>query len=239
MHDDFQFSFQAPQKLAATDNLVYRSAGFHSGAVSLDANRYFHWPERGLAVAVPESVLGAVNKRKSEFIAGRLCAMDAAQALSGQAAQIPIKPDRSPAWPAGLVGSISHSNHHAAALVGRASEFLGIGLDLEELIKDDLAAQISTQIVNALELALRPAGWTQAQFLTLAFSAKEALYKALYPLQQRYFDFLDVQLIRLDAQTATLKVAAAFKPAQIASDEFAVQFSFADSLCTSVALVRP
>uniref|UniRef100_UPI0026F03213 4'-phosphopantetheinyl transferase family protein n=1 Tax=Lonsdalea britannica TaxID=1082704 RepID=UPI0026F03213 len=50
--------------------------------------------------------------------------------------------------------------------------------------------------------------------LTLAFSAKESLYKALYPQVKHYFDFLDVKLVTLDnvRHTFTLELLCDLSP---------------------------
>jgi 4'-phosphopantetheinyl transferase EntD len=40
--------------------------------------------------------------------------------------------------------------------------------------------------------------------LTLIFSAKESLFKALYPTVHRYFDFIDAEVATLDLHAASL-----------------------------------
>src|SRR4051812_2128234 len=56
-----------------------------------------------------EVVSRAVAKRKREFALGRMCAHRALSALGVPACGLPMAADRSPVWPSGIVGSITHS----------------------------------------------------------------------------------------------------------------------------------
>jgi enterobactin synthetase component D len=48
--------------------------------------------------------------------------------------------------------------------------------------------------------------------LTLVFSAKESLFKALYPRVGRYFDFLDARWLTMTEQTLTFELKSALTP---------------------------
>src|SRR5690606_10927778 len=71
-------------------------------------------PDNFVACAIP-AVPGA-SKRQCEYLAGRLCARHALHRLTGQADVPAVGEDRAPHWPAGVVGSITHSQGQAAAL---------------------------------------------------------------------------------------------------------------------------
>ena len=45
------------------------------------------------------------------------------------------------------------------------------------------------------------------ELLTLTFSAKESLFKALYPQVRCYFDFLDARMVAVDMQRQTFVLA--------------------------------
>lgn len=45
------------------------------------------------------------------------------------------------------------------------------------------------------------------ELLTLTFSAKESLFKALYPQVRCYFDFLDARMVAVDTQRQTFVLA--------------------------------
>lgn len=138
-----------------------------------------------------------VAKRKAEFFAGRFCAYQAIQQLTGQG-QVPSPAaDRSPQWPAGLVGSISHSHNRAAAVVAKQQHWQSLGLDIERHIAPERADHLAAEILTPQELAqyhLQTAPQRALQ-LSLSFSLKESLFKALYPLTQRRFYFQDAECL--------------------------------------------
>lgn len=142
-------------------------------------------PEEQAAVA------GAVPARVAEFAAGRLAARRALAALGHPPAAIPAGADRAPLWPVGLAGSISHAAGVAAAAVrvGRP-----LGLDLEE--DAPLEPDLWPLICDPAELAALPET-DRGRAARLVFSAKEAIYKAQYPLTGR--------LIGFDAVSVTLE----------------------------------
>jgi 4'-phosphopantetheinyl transferase EntD len=80
-----------------------------------------------------ECVARAADKRVQEFAAGRLCARSALSALGCPAAPLLPGPDRAPRWPNGTTGTISHTDQYCVAVVGRASRYLGVGVDAERI----------------------------------------------------------------------------------------------------------
>ena len=102
-------------------------------------------------------------------------------------------PDRSPRWPIGFVGSITHSDHWVVAVAARSSDYQSIGVDTEVIQSESLANQLQHDVGKASEWdLLAEAGMTPAVAFTLLFSAKEAFYKCWYPLKKVFMDHLDV-----------------------------------------------
>ena len=132
-------------------------------------------------------VEGAVASRRHEFAAGRAAARRALAGLGWPPSSIPSGEGRAPVWPAGVVGSISHAGNHAVAAVARASEVSSLGIDLE--LARPLPADVARMVVTAHDrLGALPLG------ATIAFSAKESVYKALYPAHGFRLEFADVAL---------------------------------------------
>jgi len=158
---------------------------------------------------LPESLYKAVLKRQVEFLAGRSCARRAIAGLTGGTqAVIPQQSDRSPGWPPGIVGAITHTAGYAAALVASHSMYDGIGIDCERVLA---AKQLPLQrhICTPHELDTLHAGctsWSPEALLTLVFSAKESLYKCLYPQVQTYFGFEAARVIAVDLLRGTFVV---------------------------------
>ena len=139
-------------------------------------------------------------KRRLEFLAGRYCVREALRAIGhDDTGPIGIGPDRSPRWPPGIVGTITHTSRYASAAVARATDARGLGLDVQPMIADDVADRVRDLIAAPEELeALASTGWNMSVLLTAVFSAKEAVFKCLYAQVGRYFDFRDAAVTSID-----------------------------------------
>jgi enterobactin synthetase component D len=159
--------------------------------------------------ALPESLQRAVLKRQVEFLAGRVCAQQAIERLTGhKPATIPSQPDRAPGWHEGIIGSITHTTGYAAALVASATYYYGIGIDCEGILTaDNLKLQRHICVPDELQaLHMIYSTWTAELLLTLIFSAKESLFKCLYPQVQTYFGFCAARVIALDGEQHTFVI---------------------------------
>jgi enterobactin synthetase component D len=151
-----------------------------------------------LGLTLPERLRDACAKRQAEFLAGRLCAAEAMATLTGTRLRVPINGDGSPAWPAGLIGSITHTDGYAAAAAARASDVLGLGLDAHGLLSAEAWEGIRDLIVLPRESPLQAAsGLPPNAFHALVFSAKESVFKCLYPQVRRFFGFHDVAITEI------------------------------------------
>lgn len=137
----------------------------------------------------------ASEARRQEFRSGRAAARAALVMLSAGAQAVPMGADRAPRWPKGIVGSISHSRSLCAAVVAPEAVMLGLGLDVEEVseIESHVARQICTNDDLAQGISLAPD--LRRLLPNVVFGAKEAFYKAYYPLTQRFLEFGDVSVI--------------------------------------------
>ena len=168
--------------------------------------------EGALYPGEPSIVDGAILARCREFRAGRAAARCALVKAEGPAVSILADTNRVPIWPTGFVGSISHCDVICAAVVAQCTDTLGLGLDLESarVIPEDLLFSV----LDADEQMLLRERTTLDPIFhgILGFSAKEAFYKAIYPLERTFLDFSDV---RLELSSAT-NCCGAF---HISSDE--------------------
>ncbi len=152
-----------------------------------DELRYSGDPAGAVRITLPEELRGAVAKRRREFLHGRLCAALALRS-AGFPEELPRR-GRAPLWPEGAAGSISHTDTRAIAVVAHGG---ALGVDCEDLMSPEQAAALHGTLINGSEAALRPEGLPFEAYLTLAFSAKEALYKALSGRLETMPGFLDV-----------------------------------------------
>lgn len=148
----------------------------------------------------------ASAKRKADHLAGRIAAAHALQNFSINA--VPgIGRNGEPLWPAGFAGSISHSGSQAFALAVKRDNAL-VGIDGEQLIAAQEAVEIQDGIINPQEkTVLMRTGYPFALALTLAFSAKESLFKALFPRVNTYMGFDSACVTNISRSTLTLSLA--------------------------------
>lgn len=145
-----------------------------------------------LGLKLPPRLKTAIAKRKSEFLAGRYCAQVALKKMGVDWRQaIEIGDNRVPCWPQGLVGSITHSKGFASAALASVEVMRGMGIDSEALIVEKTANNVRSHILTEMEDYEANAELVSSdrQYLTLIFSAKESIFKCLYPLVRQYFDF--------------------------------------------------
>jgi enterobactin synthetase component D len=155
--------------------------------------------EATFGLRIPEDLKRAVPSRQIEFLAGRFCCREALLALDSKRIpeEVGRSPNRAPIWPDGIVGSITHSEGIASIALADVSTCMSIGIDTEVVFSTRVADEIGHQIAAPDELSRleRDAARTRALAVTLAFSAKESLFKCLYPSVRRFFGFREVSVV--------------------------------------------
>jgi len=143
-----------------------------------------------------QSLDKAAINRQEEFIAGRACVALGLRELGSDGQIIKRAEDRSPLWPSGYIGSITHTKDLALASVYKDDLFKSVGIDCEVLIDQERFDNIKKLITRDEDLVLLkgedPTRLKMVQ--TLLFSAKEALYKAINPLCGVFFGFQEAYL---------------------------------------------
>lgn len=134
----------------------------------------------------------SVAKRRNEFVTVRYCARRALGELGVPPVPI-LKGDKGePCWPDGVVGSLTHCAGFRGAVVGRAADVRSLGIDAEphdvlpKGVLDAISLPIERQQLSAL-----PGGMHWDRIL---FCAKEATYKAWFPLTHRWLGFEDAHI---------------------------------------------
>lgn len=150
----------------------------------------------------------AKASRALEFSLGRQCAdtalVELGCKLPSSSRTVGVNDDRSPIWPKGFVGSISHSCNWTWAAVAYDLDVAAVGIDTEPIITTDTMRQVIPEITTKAEWDFikgsknRLDTWTDEEKATLIFSAKEAFYKCWFPLHRTYFGFLDAKVDRID-----------------------------------------
>lgn len=142
--------------------------------------------------------------RKNEFLLGRLCASKAHELCTGRTLlSVPANADRSPAWPSGIMGTISHNQYWVGAAVSNHKDVIGIGIDFEVMGRTRL--ELAKQIRTEHDIKSHPK-LSDEELLTIIFSCKESLYKALYPDVKKFFGFEEAALRELDLDNGVFTI---------------------------------
>lgn len=146
------------------------------------------YPEERIAVR------NAIPKRIEEFAAGRVCARRALAELGFESLPLPRGADRSPVWPAGVAGSITHTDGYCGAAVAWRRQVLGIGIDAEIIgrLNDDMQRLICTP--DEYRRLAQMDGSGRQEAAAVVFSAKEAFFKCQSGAGGDLPDFQDVEL---------------------------------------------
>ena len=119
--------------------------------------------------------------------AARIAARQLLTRLGYPECAIPRAASGAPTWPAGVIGSLAHDSRVAIAAVGMRRDVGAIGIDVEPA--EALPAGLLDMVATPRErLSVDP---YQGRLL---FVAKEAVYKAVYPLDQTFLDHHDVEV---------------------------------------------
>lgn len=177
-------------------------------------------------------VANAVASRRREFAAGRACARRALAELGIQDFPLLAGQDRAPIWPGAIVGSITHTlaagEGYCAVAVAHRRLVASVGLDAEP--RAGLPAELWSRVLDPEEERMTRATDEPAVWARLIFSAKEAVYKAVYPLCGRFLDFFDVH-VEVTKQAGLLLAELVGAARSVApADTLTVRFTADDAL---------
>ena len=150
----------------------------------------------GLLVHPLEAALVSLAsaRRRREFTVGRWLANSTLKRLGRGDSPVLAGHDRSPIWPEGIVGSISHTDDYCVAVTALSRHHISVGVDIEpmEPIESSLWDSICTE--GELRWLRRQHALKQGLLCRLIFSAKECIYKYQYPMTNTFLDFHDVEV---------------------------------------------
>ncbi|MGA9376177.1 MAG: 4'-phosphopantetheinyl transferase [Mycobacterium sp.] len=147
-------------------------------------------------------VARSVAKRRNEFVTVRHCARIALGEIGVGPVPILKGEKGEPCWPDGVVGSLTHCEGFRGAVVGRQGEVRSVGIDAEphDVLPRGVLDAISLPVERSQLSALPP----DLHWDRILFCAKEATYKAWFPLTHRWLGFEDAHItFTLDASGNT------------------------------------
>ena len=137
---------------------------------------------------IPALAASVVKVRRASG-AARIVARQLLTQLGYANCALPKGPAGAPVWPAGIVGSLAHDSRVAVAAVGMRADVGALGIDVEpaECLPSELLDLVATpqERLNLGDDVYRG---------RLLFVAKEAVYKAVHPLDQTFLEHHDVEV---------------------------------------------
>jgi 4'-phosphopantetheinyl transferase EntD len=132
---------------------------------------------------------GSVVKVRRASGAARIVARQLLRQFGHPPCALPKGAAGAPVWPAGIIGSMAHDSRIAVAAVGMRADVGALGVDIEpaEPLPSELLDLVATP-QEQLKLA------HDAYRGRLLFVAKEAVYKAVYPLDRMFLEHHDVEI---------------------------------------------
>lgn len=193
----------------------------------------------------------ATAKRRGEFATARACARRALGELGLPPSAVLPGERGAPRWPAGVVGSMTHCAGYRAAAVARAQDLTAIGIDAEPALplphgvlgmitSPDERARLSALAADPAPGGGDPVGRDPVCWDRLMFCAKEAVYKAWFPLTRQWLGFKDarIEIHRDGTFTTRLLVTGLPIPDQVA-DGFTGHWLARNGLLLTAIAVAP
>jgi 4'-phosphopantetheinyl transferase EntD len=164
--------------------------------ISIARRKIFAGDEAYLTGDEARSLIGCTLSVRRAAAAARVVARGLLAEVGSPHWSMPRRVGRAPLWPEGVVGSLSHCDEDVAAAVSWKDLYAGIGIDIEP--KEPLEQNILGLFASQRELQDVSGDLVRARIL---FCAKEAAYKAVYPLDGRFLEPHDIS-VNLESKVA-------------------------------------
>lgn len=186
-------------RIAEIDRVAFLRGGF-------DVDAYDDSLYARLGVRFPPNIRNATPRRQAEYLAGRYLA-GLLLSERGHDTDVATGEHRQPLWPAGVTGSITHSGSLAMVALADSRDHALLGIDFEAWLDPAGVECVGANVLDRGERdTLASGGWPVSRAWTLAFSAKESVFKALYPAVGTHFDFDQAKLYSVDWQCRRFSV---------------------------------
>ncbi len=189
-----------------------------------------------------EAALGiAVSpKRRTDFRLGRAAARQVLESIGFPVVTPVLKGQhREPVWPQGVVGSIAHGSGYGIAAAAWQQDVPAIGIDIQK-IEDRYTDDLIARFADPTEFEwVRSDAAKRTERAVKLFSAKESVFKAIYPIGRVWFAF-DVAHLVPAADENSFK--ASVRIPSISSNEIEMDIGishFNGHIITGALLARP
>lgn len=197
------------------------------GLIEFDDDSYTDELFYQLTQPFPEKLRQSVVRRKAEFLAGRYCCSSLLKIAGAQSTYVESE-NGVPVWPLGWHGSISHTDNYVIVVLANKKLGLTLGIDIEKNNPDVLLNVVDMFSSENERTLLRALPLPYNKALLLLFSAKESLFKSLWPETAGRIDFHVSSITSIDVirQTFTLVLSSTLSSNFYAGKKITGRYNF-------------
>jgi enterobactin synthetase component D len=167
---------------------------------------------------LPDDLLKTPYFRKAAYLAGRFLAECSLAKVGSLELVVTSQHNGAPKWPLGIIGSITHKGDKALCISIDHDSFIGVGIDMESLIPLNKLGWVCNSVFQSTEMnIIKFCGLPLEQAVTVGFSAKESLYKAISPILGSAFNFNKIFITEICIKEHSVKLIA---PSTSAPNQF-------------------
>jgi 4'-phosphopantetheinyl transferase EntD len=144
---------------------------------------------RALTVEEAASLPSRLPEAQRASAAARIVARELLARMGIASTPLPKAPSGAPIWPPGIIGSLAHDDRIAVAAVARRAAADALGIDVEPA--GPLPADLLDVVATARERLVLYRDPSRGRLL---FAAKEAVYKAISPLDGVFLEYYDIEI---------------------------------------------
>ncbi|MBL0560501.1 4'-phosphopantetheinyl transferase family protein [Aeromonas hydrophila] len=158
-------------------------------------------------IPLKKDIINSVVQRKGEYLAGRIASRLAQYLLGLSPEPVGTGQHRNPMWPTNTIGSITHANGYAMVAMARTQYVHRIGIDYEPWIDaSTIKSVIDIIMCDREKTKVENDSRSPRKDITIIFSAKESLFKALYDECGEYKDFHAAETVNIDHQSSRVRL---------------------------------
>lgn len=194
---------QVSKSIYEISSPIFLTSELFCYGLDLSQTKHLHIDQR---LEHPLKIAQARVERKNEYLCGRVLAQAILNHHFGLDQPITSMYEPLPIWPSHVLGSISHSQNNLIVALSCHAVYLGI--DIEHWVTSKFAQESAHLVLTPSEFDL----WKNkaaeffdfAHYVSLIFSIKESLYKAVYPTAKQYIDFLEASIVDINFENQKL-----------------------------------
>ncbi|WP_347016036.1 4'-phosphopantetheinyl transferase superfamily protein [Acinetobacter seifertii] len=194
---------QLSKSIFEISNPIFFTSELFCYGLDLSKTHHLHIDQR---LDHPLKIAQAHPKRQQEYLYGRVLAQAILSHHFGLDQSITSMHEHLPIWPTHVLGSISHSQNKL--IVALSNNAIYLGIDIEHWVTSEFAQESANLILTPSEFDLWKSKASEffdfARYVSLIFSVKESLYKAVYPTAKQYIDFLEASIVDINFENQTL-----------------------------------